>query len=532
MKTLIRNSGLLLLSLAAAICYGQGKSQYAKKPNILFAIADDVSWEHMGAHFCQWIKTPAFDRVAQEGILFTHAYTPNAKCAPSRSCILTGRNSWQLKEAANHSPYFPAEFKTYAEALGENGYWVGSTAKGWSPGEPGTIDGKPRQLTGPKFDQFKTEPPAKFINANDYARNFEDFLNARPNGKPFCFWYGSTEPHRAYEYGAGVKKSGKTMDMVDKVPAFWPDTDTIRTDMLDYAFEIEYFDSHLMKMIKKLEETGELDNTLVVVTADNGMPFPRAKGNVYEYSNHLPLAIMWPKGIKNPGRIVDDYVNFIDFAPTFLELAGLTARKCGMQPVEGKSLTDIFNSGKCGKVNPERNFVLVCMERHDVGRPGDVGYPVRGIVKDEYLYLFNFKPDRWPACNPETGYLNADGGPTKTFVLNDRHVKGNQHYWQLCFGKRPSEELYRIAADPFCMNNLAEKKEFSALKTKLHNEMRKKLADQQDPRVLGDGDVFDTYEYAGEVKGYYEKYLKGEIGPTNWVEKTDYEPEWTGRKSK
>ena len=195
--------------------------------------------------------------------------------------------------------------------------------------------------------------------------------------------------------------------------------------MLDYAYEIEYFDSHLQKMLKKLEETGELENTIVVVTADNGMPFPRIKGQVYEYSNHLPLAIMWPNGIKKPGRVVNDFVNFIDFAPTFLELAGLTVDKAGMQPVSGLSLTDIFYSDKEGTVNPDRNFELVGKERHDVGRPNDEGYPVRGILKDGYLYLRNFKPDRWPAGNPETGYLNCDGSPTKTYILNTRRVKGD-----------------------------------------------------------------------------------------------------------
>src|SRR5690606_12425520 len=88
-----------------------------KPPNILFAIADDASWRSFSAYGNKWIKTPAFDEVAKKGILFQNAYTPNAKCAPSRSCILTGRNSWQLEEAANHSPHFPEKFKTYAEAL-------------------------------------------------------------------------------------------------------------------------------------------------------------------------------------------------------------------------------------------------------------------------------------------------------------------------------------------------------------------------------------------------------------------------------
>jgi N-sulfoglucosamine sulfohydrolase len=501
----------------------QPQPEKSPRPNILFAIADDASWKHFGAYGCDWVKTPAFDRVASEGILFTRAYTPNAKCAPSRSCILTGRNSWQLEEAANHSPLFPAKFKTYAEALGEHGYWVGSTAKGWAPGDPGEINGKRRELTGPKFDEFKTEPPAKFISNNDYAKNFEAFLEARPDGQPFCFWYGSLEPHRAYEFEAGIKYGGKSLDEIDQVPTFWPDVDTVRTDMLDYAFEIEYFDLHLQRMLQKLEELGELDNTLVIITADNGMPFPRIKGQVYEYSNHLPLAVMWPDGIKNPGRVVHDFVNFIDFTPTYLELAGLTAEKAGMQPVTGKSLTDIFFSDQEGSVANDRDFVLVGKERHDVGRPDDNGYPVRGIFKGDYLYLRNFKPDRWPKGNPETGYLNCDGSPTKTYILDTRRNKGIMEYWQLNFGKRVAEEMYNVVEDPFCMNNLADDEAYAELKTELSAEMTQKLTEQGDPRILGNGDIFDNYPYQGAVQNYYNRYMAGEKVPAGWVNETDYD---------
>ncbi len=486
------------------------KHDLTQEPNILFAIADDASWKHFGAYGCNWVKTPAFDRVADEGILFTRAYTPNAKCAPSRACILTGRNSWQLEEAANHSPLFPAKFKTYAEALAENGYWTGSTAKGWAPGNPGEINGKRRELTGPKFDKHTTTPPALHISNNDYARNFEAFLDACPEGQPFCFWYGSIEPHRAYEFEAGMKIGGKQTDDIDEVPAFWPDVDSIRIDMLDYAFEIEYFDLHLQRMLQILEEKGELENTIVIVTADNGMPFPRIKGQVYEYSNHLPLAIMWPEGIKKPGRVVNDFVNFIDLAPTFLELAGLTAEDAGMQPLTGTSLTDIFFSDRAGQVNPLRDYALVGKERHDVGRPDDQGYPVRGIFKDDLLYIRNYEPARWPKGNPETGYLNCDGSPTKTFILDTRRKKGIMEYWQLNFGKRVAEELYDVVTDPFCMNNLAENAGYIQIKNQLEAEMIEKLTQQEGPRMKGLGNIFDQYPYIGEVSNFYNRYMEGE----------------------
>ncbi|MBG85487.1 MAG: heparan N-sulfatase [Verrucomicrobiales bacterium] len=496
-----------------------------KRPNILFCIADDASFPHMGAYGTSWVKTPGFDRVAEKGILFTRAYTPNAKCSPSRACILTGRNTWQLENACNHVPFFPAKFKSYCEALMDNGYTVGETGKGWAPGVANDKNGKRRLITGIQYESKKTKPPAKHISANDYAGNFRDFLNKKPLSKPWAFWYGSTEPHRAYEYGVGVRLGGKKLSDIDKVPSFWPDTEEVRNDMLDYAFEIEYFDKHLLSMLDLLEERGELDNTMVVVTADNGMPFPRIKGQEYELSNHLPLAIMWPRGIENPGRTVSDYVSFIDFAPTFLELAGLDAKKAGMQPITGRSLTEIFKSTKSGRVVPGRDHVLIGKERHDIGRPYDWGYPIRGIIKNDVLFLRNYESTRWPAGNPETGYLNCDGGATKTVLLNARRNHTDKGgFWQLNFGMRPEEEMYRVNTDRDCVNNLADSAGMKRLKIELEKQMVRELTEQGDPRIQGKGHIFDEYPYAHPAtKDFYRRYVSGEKMRTGWVNNSDFE---------
>ena len=496
----------------------------ADRPNILFCIADDASYPHMGAYGCSWVTTPGFDRVAKEGLLFTRAYTPNAKCAPSRACILTGRNSWQLKEACNHWCFFPKEFTTYAEALAQNGYFVGKTGKGWAPGIAEDAQGNRRAMTGKSFSGLRKKPPTKGITALDYAGNFSQFMIAKPEDEPWCFWYGGVEPHRGYEYGSGVKKGGKNIDQIDEVPPFWPDNEVTRNDMLDYAFEIEHFDNHLLQMLNTLEEQGELDNTVVVVTSDNGMPFPRIKGQEYEMSNHLPLAIMWKNGIEKPGRTIDDYVSFIDFAPTFLELAGLDAKRAGMQETAGRSLVEIFQSERSGHIIPERDYVLIGKERHDIGRPEDWGYPIRGIVKDGMLFLINYETTRWPGGNPETGYLNCDGSPTKTEVLNRRTQASMGHFWDLCFGKRPAEEFYDVKNDPYCLNNLAGNADHRQQLTRLRSLMISKLKSQRDPRALGNGSVFDNYSYANaKERDYHGRYMKGEKIKAGWVNPSDYE---------
>ncbi|HEC41294.1 MAG TPA: heparan N-sulfatase [Bacteroides sp.] len=495
------------------------------RPNILFCIADDASFPHMGAYGCDWVKTPSFDRIAEQGILFTNAYTPNAKCSPSRSCILTGRNTWQLEEACNHVPFFPEKFKVYTEALAEHGYYTGMTGKGWAPGEPGTRNGKPRHLAGIPFKEIKLKPPTSGIAAVDYSRNFGEFLKTVPEGEPWCFWYGGHEPHRAYEYGSGVALGGKETADIDQVPDFWPDTDIARNDILDYAYEIEYFDKHLGGILKQLEIEGLLENTLIVVTADNGMPFPRIKGQEYELSNHLPLAIMWKDGIKSPGRIVNDMVSFIDFAPTFIEVAGLDWEETGMASSPGRSLYGIFKSGNESRAE-HRNHIVIGKERHDVGRPDDQGYPIRGIVRDGYLYLRNFEPSRWPVGNPETGYLNTDGSPTKTQILEMRRQDKNSEYWEMNFGKRPDEELYQISEDPYCMNNLADDEAYEKLKQQMRDLLFLELQTQEDPRILGQGHIFDEYVYADTAtRDFYNRFMAGETMKAGWVEKSDFEPQ-------
>ncbi|NBV85141.1 MAG: hypothetical protein EBS01_02485 [Verrucomicrobia bacterium] len=165
------------------------------------------------------------------------------------------------------------------------------TGKGWGPGVAKDAADKPRDRAGRPFQKRTAPPPPPMVSKLDYSANFEDFLAEVPQGQPWCFWYGGTEPHREYEYGSGVAKGGKQLMDIDRIPAFWPDNEQVRNDMLDYAFEVEHFDKHLVRILQILEAKGELDHTFVLVTADNGMPFPRAKGQDYEVSNHIPLAV-------------------------------------------------------------------------------------------------------------------------------------------------------------------------------------------------------------------------------------------------
>ena len=488
---------LFLLFLSTRSLPAAAAATAESRPNILFIIFDDWGWQHAGAYGCSWVKTPNFDRVAREGVLFKNAFTSNPKCSPCRATILTGRNTWQLREAVSHNGLFPAGFETYPDLLERAGYAVGLTGKGWGPGDFTTQAKRTRNPAGPAFDSFTNVPIASGISRLDYGKNFDAFLQQREKGKPFCFWMGFHEPHRGYELDSGVRLGKKLTDVV--VPSYLPDTAVVRGDLADYAIEVEWADAFIGKALATLEARGELDNTLVVVTSDHGMPFPYVKGQIHEDGFRLPLAMRWGKAIK-PGRVVEDFINVRDFAPTYLELAGLPPHP----QVTGRSLAALLRSPKSGLIE-NRTEMLIGKERHDLGRPFDLGYPVRALQTPDFLYVHNFHPDRWPAGNPETDFGNVDPGPTKEVV---KALGG--HFYDLSFGKRLPDELYDLRRDPEGVNNLAHDLAFAGTLETMRTRMMKLLVEEQDPRALGNGAIFDTYRYMAGRQKSYDAWLKAQ----------------------
>jgi N-sulfoglucosamine sulfohydrolase len=454
-----------------------------KRPNILVAIADDWAWPHAGAYGCRFVNTPAFDRVSREGALFVNAFTAAPTCTASRASFLTGRHPWSMEAGAQLWGYLPAKYAVYPDLLEAAGYWVGHTYKGWGPGSI-EAGGRKRNPAGPAFNEKTCQPLTQRMSKNDYTANFADFLARKPGDAPFCFWYGAKEPHRAYEAGSGLKH-GKRLEDVE-VPPYLPDCEEVRSDLLDYALEVERFDQDLGKMIELLEARGELDDTVIVVTGDNGKPFPRAKSTAYENGCHVPLAIRW--GGACPGRTITDFISFIDLAPTFLTLAGIEP------PAEmaGRAFVDLLRSRSEGRIDPTRDCVITGRERHGYSRPWMAGYPIRSIVTDDYLYLRNFEPDRWPLGNPEI-YRDCDDSPSKSYLMEHREEEAER--FALCFGLRPPEELYRRSEDIACIHNLAEAPEHQAVREALRARLEQVLREIGDPRIEGRGWQFECVPF-------------------------------------
>jgi len=473
-----------LAAAAAALCVAwlatpaalPTPSQTAR-PNILLAIADDWSWLHAGAYGDPAVRTPHIDRLAREGTRFTHAFVAAPSCTPSRAALLTGQYPHRLDEGSQLWGFLPARFALYPALLANAGYHSGSTRKGWGPGS--------LEAAGREHDPAGRKYP-----------DLDAFLNARPDGAPFVFWFGSHDPHRPYERGSGEAAGIDPAKVA--VPPFLPDTPEVRGDIADYLFEVERFDREIGDLLARLEALGELDRTIVVVTADNGMPFPRAKATVYDAGTRVPLIVRWPGRVPS-GTTSDAMVNLVDLAPTFLEAAGLPVPS----EVSGRSLLPLF----AGTDSGTRDRVFLERERHANVRRGDLSFPVRAVRTRDYLYIRNLRPDRWPAGDPEFYHSvgpfgDIDDGPTKQVLLQRRDEAAIAPFASLSLDKRPAEELYALTSDPHQLRNVADAPAHAAALGDLRASLDRWMRESADPRHTSDDDRWDRYPYyGGRAKG-------------------------------
>ncbi len=516
--------------------------------NILFAFADD--WGRYASAYADHegdtsvnhlISTPNFDRIAKEGALFKNAFVPAPSCTPCRSSILSGRYFWQTGLGAIlRGAVWDETIPTYPLELEKAGYHIGYSYKVWSPGknENAPYGGKRTAYmdAGNRFNlfSFNATKQAKSIGAkaaktellDEVRKNFDSFLEARPSGKPFCYWWGPKTTHRKWKKGSGEALWGLNPDdLKRRMPAFLPDVHEVREDFCDYLGECLAVDAGLGIILDRLEEIGELDNTLVVVSGDHGIPgMPRAKCNLYDIGCEVALAMRWPGQI-TPGRVIDDFINIMDLGPTFMQAAGVPIPD-GMT---AESLLPLMESEANGQVDPERTFVVTGRERHvDNARKDGLPYPQRANRTKDFLYIINFEPYRWPMGDPKglddpnkippdyerleneirLVYPDLDAGPTKAWMIYHRNEEKVKPLFKLGFDKRPYEELYCLPNDPHYMDNVADNPKYADIKENLKTKLMKVLQEQQDPRIAEASCRFEHPPYAGELQDFQKQDKK------------------------
>lgn len=502
-------------------------------PNIVFCFADD--WGRYASCYAgldnrptvnDVIKTPNIDAVAKRGAIFRNAFVNAPSCTPCRSALLSGRYFFATgRGAILVGAVWDKDIPTFPLMLKDAGYAIGKTGKVWSPGMPADapIGGQAHayQKAGMRFNQFsqnmtmavRAGTPLEEARAGLYKQvgeNIKAMLLARKPNQPFFYFFGPTNPHRLW-----VKGSGKALwnlnpdDLKGKLPANLPDVHEVREDFADYLGECQAFDAYVGVLVNELQQAGELDNTIIVISGDHGAPgFPGGKCNLYDFGVHVPLVAAGPK--IPGGRVIDDFVNLMDLAPTFLELGGVKPAP-GMH---GKSIVPQLRSEQAGQIDPARTWVITGRERH-VGnaRAGNLPYPQRALRTPEFLYIRNYAPDRMPMGdayavteddtptiismenNTRLTFPDMDAGPTKAWLIaNRKDPKWKRHY-EYAFGKRPAEELYELKSDPDQMTNVAADARFQSVKLELAERLEAELRKKGDPRIVDEECRFEKMPF-------------------------------------
>jgi arylsulfatase A-like enzyme len=465
---------LLLAAILACVSPATGARAADPRPNFLLAIGDNWAWPHAGVLGDRTVRTPAFDRIAREGVLFNNAFCPVPSCSPTRSSLLTGRAAHQLEDAASLWSAFPKKFRVFTGMLRDAGYEVGFTGKGWSPG---------------RYKEFGWEENP----AGRQFASFEEFMAKRDPAKPFFFWLGNVDTalHKwRFEPEGWQGIDPRTV----VVPPMLPDVPDVRTSMLAYYGAVERMDAAFGAAIALVEKSDAPERTVVVYTSDNGWQMPRGLANCYDTGTRVPMAIRWGSKL-SAGRKVDGFVSLTDLAPTFLELAGLHPTP----EMTGRSFADVL-LGKPSAI--ARDHVFIERERHANVRRGNLSYPIRGIRTREFLYLRNLRPDRWPAGDPEVYMAVGDFGDVdrttaKEFILANRDRPDVKKFFDLSFAKRPAEELYDLRSDPHQLVNVAGQPAYADRQRELRESVEHWMKDTGDPRVDPACDAWDAYPYYG-----------------------------------
>lgn len=470
---------LLVRALCAFVLLAGTILEAAERPNILFIFADNWRWPNAGALGDPMARTPAFDRVAREGVTFTHTFNPVPSCSPTRSCLLTGKYAHQLGERASLWSAFPQDTPVVTQLLREAGYGIGYSGKAWGPGNF-QISGWKENPVGPKFSSFA------------------DFHAKHDRSKPFFFWLGNTDTATKAGTLPYLEEAKAKLDASKlTLPPELPDCPEVRKDLLNYYGGALRLDDEAAQAIAVLEKSGELDNTVIVYTSDNGWQMPRGLANCYDSGSRVPLAIRWGTRLA-AGRKVEEFVNVADFGPTFLELAGLT-------PPAVMSMRSIKNLLLGQADSAPRDAVFIERERHANVRRDNLSYPVRAVRTRDFLYLRNLRPDRWPAGDPDVLFLSGrpfgdvDTTAVKDYLLTHQDDPACAKYIALIFGKRPAEELYDLRVDPAQLTNVAGKPEYAAALDRHRARVDAWMKQTQDPRLDPACNDWDAFPYYGKA---------------------------------
>ena len=472
----------------------------ADRPNVILFIADDVSWDDYGCYGNAAARTPHIDRLARGGLRFDAAFLTASSCSPSRSSIITGRYPHNTGQAAELHLPIDARLPWFPTLLRRAGYYTALVGKNHMK----SAGSKPGPVLASQAEGDAAQPqPFDFIDAGNGPGNrgghatWVKTLQDRPRDKPFFFWFASYDAHREWDGSREWDEAryGPKHDPAKvSVPPFLSDDRDTRQDLAAFCNEVTRFDYFVGEVVQELERQEILNNTLLLLMADNGRPFPRAKTRLHDSGMKTGLIAHWPAGITSGGATSPSLVSAIDLAPTILELAGVTPA----DPMQGVSLAPLFSDPHA----TVREFAFSEHNWHDYEACG------RCVRSAGFLYVRNLRPQlAWqgPAdsvrsvAHQQLRHLRDKGG------LNEAQS-------DVFLAPRPNEELYRTSDDPLQIRNLAGDPEFAAVQQRLSAALDQWIRETGDSvpndlsrdafdRETGDSLKLKPDEYRGSTPG-------------------------------
>ncbi len=397
----------------------------ADKPNIVFFIADDVSQNDFGCYGHPVIKTPNIDALSANGMRFDNAYLTTSSCSPSRCSIITGRYPHNTGAPELHVR-LPQEQIRFPELFREAGYYTVLSGKNHMFGNKDRAFDRITGGGGPGKEE-------------DWVGHVKD----RPKDKPFFFWFASTDAHRNWS----INEKAPKYDPKDVIiPPFMVDTSITRKDLTGYYHEVSRFDHYIGLVTAELKKQAVLENTMIVVAADNGRPFPRCKSRMYDSGIKTPWVVHFPKVIKSPSA-TQSLISVIDLSATCLELAGLKSPEC----LQGQSFLPILKK-------PETTIREVVFAEHNwhVYRNHE-----RMVRFGDYLYIKNNFPNQPNLCYESDDHYPAGKELWKAHAAGKTQPDQQQVFANPC----PPEELFQVKEDHHQLRNLIDdQKHTKALK--------------------------------------------------------------------
>ena len=445
---------LLCLSLCGAAISARSAdaSKESTKPNILVLIADDASMD-FGCYGNKGINTPNIDALAASGLRVEKAFLTGSQCSPSRTAMITGQFAHTIG-TEKLSAKIPPSAKTIPDYLRERGYFTGLMLKNH-------MEAKGNQRFhwyGRGFGFYRTKP-AEWDRT--VADEFTTFLD-RAEDKPFFMWLGFIDPHRAYNDHA-IEKVNDPKDVT--VPPQLVDDEATRRDLADYYDEISRMDGHIGEVLAVLKERKQLENTLIVFVSDNGMPFPRAKGSLYDTGTRTPLLFSWADRIEAGSVYKKDLVSTIDLAPTLLDAAGIAKP----EPMYGESLLPLL----LGNAHSSRTHVF--SERHH--KRWDEYYMTLRSSTHKLIRTFDMTADMplvtvGEVYTSPSWYALQEGEKAGTLTAGQRRILDTS---------RAEIELYDLEADPYELVNIANNPENQDIVRDLMGRIEQWRSETNDP---------------------------------------------------